>query len=473
MTTLSRIARYALLLCAMCLTAGCGERPVAEGPNVFILLIDTLRPDHLGCYGYDRNTSPEIDRLAGEGVVFRNVYAPSSWTLPSTASMFTSLYPQEHGAIDTTTGMSSKVVTMAERLHGAGYATAGFSANYSFITAERGFARGFDHFELFVKEGSDVSVPELNRTIELLDMFRKVTAADADELNLAALDWLDDREDTSRPVFIYLHYMDPHSPYEPPPPYDTVLDPDYPGTVDGSIEMFKAVQRSELKLTDRDRQHIIALYDGEIAFADSQVGTFVDGLDERRLLEDALVIVTSDHGEELFDHGKTGHGPTLYEEVIRVPLIMWQKEFEQPGATVDPYASLVDLVPTVLDVCGIKNRGKMRGRPLLPLGEAVGLDTAWAEVDEDRLFYSHKRALVWNNWKMITSADSRELYDLYADPHETTDLAGTRKKLAESLSLKIDDLSKKLERRKAATIHIDERRRRELESLGYVSRARR
>ncbi|MCK5557109.1 MAG: sulfatase, partial [Candidatus Hydrogenedentes bacterium] len=467
-----RVVRVALLPLALCLTGGCAGRPIADGPNIVILLIDTLRADHLGCYGYDRNTSPEIDQLASEGVVFENAHAASSWTLPSTASMLTSLYPREHGAMSITHGISPMAVTLAERLRQAGYDTAAFSANYSMVTVERGFDCGVDHFELFVKEGSAVSADVLNRTRKLAEKYGEIKAVDAEELSSAALKWLDSREDTSRPVFMYLHYMDPHSPYEPPPPFDTVFDPDYLGTIDGD-SIFRAIHMHEFEATERDKQHIVALYDGEIAYADSQIGDFLDALDKRELLEDALVMITSDHGEELFDHESIGHGPTLYEEVIRVPLIMWQKRFERPGTTVDSYVSLVDIVPTVLNVCGIESSGTLRGKPLLPLEDRVSSDTVWAEVDEEKLFYAHKRALIWNNWKMITSTRRHELYDIVADPRETNNLYRAKKELAKELLSRMDDFSQKLERRMAPVLKIDARKLRELESLGYVSGGKR
>jgi arylsulfatase A-like enzyme len=456
----------------LCLAAGCSGRPVAQGPNIIVLLVDAMRADHLGCYGYGRNTSPEMDTLAREGVVFKNAYSPSSWTLPSTASLLTSLYPREHGATDTTKAIARKAVGLAERLHKAGYDTAAFSANYSLVTAERGFDRGCDHFELLVKEGSEVSAEELNRTRKLLDFARKITAVDAEELNAAALKWLDGRKETSRPVFMYLHYMESHSPYEAPEPFRTVFDPDYTGEVDGT-NVEGAVFRDEFELTERDEEHVTALYDGEIAYADKQLGILMDELDSRGLLEDALVIITADHGEELFDHGKISHGRTLYEEVIRVPLIMWQKQFEHPGTTVDAYASLIDIVPTVLSVCGIERKGALRGTPLLPPGDSVGSDTVWAEVDEDLLFRAHKRALIWDNWKLITSPDGSELYDIAGDPHELNDLAGSKPELAATLSAKQDDFYKQLKRGKAPVVELDDEARRKLRSLGYVARGER
>jgi arylsulfatase A-like enzyme len=467
MRLLSRIIRLALLPIAMCLCAGCAGRPVADGPNVIILLLDALRPDHLGCYGYERKTSPKIDRLAAEGVLFNNAYAPSSWTLPSTGSMLTSLYPQEHGAADSTSGISQMAITLAERMHGAGYDTAAFSANYCFVTAERGFDRGFDHFELFVKESSPVPAGVLNRTRKLPETYGTVVTADAEQLNLAALKWLDDRDDTSRPVLMYLHYMDPHNPYEPPKPFDTMFDPDYAGTVDGK-SIFDAIYKLQFEVTERDKEHVVALYDGEIAYADSQVGRFLNELEKRELLEDTLVIITADHGEELFERGDIGHGPTLYEEVLRVPLIMWRKQFERPGATVDSYVTLLDIVPTVLRVCGIQSRGTLRGRPLLPPGDEVGSDSVWAEVDEDILYTAHKRALIEDRWKIIVSQNGRELYDISTDPHEKNDLSAARNEMVESLAGKVDDFSRKLERRTSPVIELDDEKLRELESLGYV-----
>ncbi len=467
MRLLSRIVRLALLPIALCLMAGCSGRPVAEGPNIIILLLDALRSDHLGCYGYERKTSPRIDRLAREGALFKNAYAPSSWTLPSTGSMLTSLYPREHGAANSTSGISQMAVTLAERMHGAGYDTAAFSANYCFVTAERGFDRGFDHFELFVKESSPVSASVLNRTRKLPETYGTVVTADAEQLNLAALKWLDERDDTSRPVFMYLHYMDPHNPYEPPEPFDALFDPDYTGTVDGE-SIFDAIHKLQFEATDRDKEHVVALYDGEIAYADNQISDLLDELEKRQVLQDALVIITADHGEELFERGDIGHGPTLYEEVLRVPLIMWQKQFEQPGAAVDSRVSLLDIVPTVLNVCGIQSRGALRGKPILPPAEKVGSDTVWAEVDEDILYTAHKRALIEDNWKIITSGSSRELYDISSDPHETNDLSAARKEMVELLAGKVDDFSRKLERGASPVIELDDEKLKELESLGYV-----
>jgi len=467
MRLLSRIVRLAALSIALCLTAGCAGRPVAEGPNVFILLLDALRSDHLGCYGYERKTSSRIDRLAAEGVLFKNAYAPSSWTLPSTGSMLTSLYPREHGAANSTRGISQMAVTLAERMHRAGYDTAAFSANYCFVTAERGFDRGFDHFELFVNESSTVSAGVLNRTRKLPERYGTVVKAAAEQLNLAALKWLDERENTSRPVFMYLHYMDPHNPYEPPKPFDTLFDPDYTGTVDGK-SIFDAIHKRAFEVTDRDKQHVVALYDGEIVYADSQISNLLDELEKRELLQDALVIITADHGEELFERGDIGHGPTLYEEVLRVPLIMWQKQPEQPGATVDSCVTLLDIVPTVLNVCGIQSKGALRGKPLLPPAEEVGSNTVWAEVDEDILYTAHKRSLIEGNWKIITSGSSRELYDLSTDPHEKNDLSAARKELVESLARKVAEFSRKLERRASPVIDLDDEKLKELESLGYV-----
>ena len=454
------------------LGTGCSGRPVAQGPNIIVLLVDTMRADHLGCYGYGRNTSPAMDKLAREGVLFKNAYAPSSWTLPSTASLLTSLYPREHGATDTTKAIARKAVGLAERLHKAGYDTAAFSANYSLVTAERGFDRGCDHFELFVKEGSEISAEELNRSRKLLDFAMKIKAVDAEELNAAALKWFDGREETSRPVFMYLHYMDPHSPYEAPEPFRTVFDPHYTGEVDGT-NVFGAIYRDEFELTERDKEHVIALYDGEIAYADTQIRDLLNELDKRGLLDDALVIITADHGEEMFERGKIGHGPTLYDEVVRVPLIMWQKQFEQAGTTVDAYASLVDVVPTVLSVCGIERKGALRGTPLLPPGDSVGSDTVWVEVDEELLFYSHKRAVIWNGWKLIRSEDGDELYRCVDDPPERENLADSNPRLVETLSNRMDEFYKQLKRGKAPAVELDEEARRKLRSLGYVARGER
>jgi len=262
-----------------------------------------------------------------------------------------------------------------------------------------------------------------------------------------------------------------HESYEPVEPYDRMFrDPPKANPFDlRCITTLDRYRNGEIELSPDELDHVVALYDGEIAYADSQIGRLLYELEKRELLQDALVIITADHGEELFERGDIGHGPTLYEEVLRVPLIMWQKQSERPGATVDSHVTLLDIVPTVLSVCGIQSRGTLRGKPLLPPAEEVGSDMVWAEVDEDTLYVAHKRALVWNNWKIITSPSGRELYDILAGPHEMNYLSGTNQKLVESLASKADEFSGKLQQRTAVEIKLDDRRLRELQSLGYVS----
>lgn len=303
----------------------------ARPRRVFVWISqDTVRADHLGTYGYTRPTSPAFDSLARSWTVFDNAWAPASWTLPSLASQFTSRYPTYHGAVLHALPIDTASRTLFEVLAEDGFTVLGVTAN-DLVDGPHGLARGF-HALRFV----------LGRA--------HVVNSNVDEL---LAQW------KGGDLALFVHYMDPHHPYDPPPSYHTVFDPGYRGPAVGTD--FESLRR----LRARDAiNHVTALYDGEIAYADGKIDDLLSHLEAKGILGDAVIAYTADHGEELLDHGMWHHGGTLYEELLHVPFALGVpgtsgRRWPQP-------VSLIDLAPTVLDAFGIKAPPSFQGRSLLP-----------------------------------------------------------------------------------------------------------
>ncbi len=377
--------------------------------NVIIIGLDTLRPDHLGAYGYERETSTNIDRLAADGVLFENVISQAPWTHPSFGTVFTSLYPTQHGATTVGTRMSTEFPTLASLLGDHGYYT-GAIVNAPSLSPEFGVGRGFDHY----------------------DFLRPWSERSADQVTELALAWIDVHKD--QPFFLFVHYFDPHLPYAPPVPYDSLFDPDYAGPLGDSFNIGAAAARRDDRvvgygsLPEADKKHIAALYDGEIAFADKAVGALVDGIDRRGLRNRTLLIFLSDHGEELFDHGGLDHGHSLFDELIRVPLIISLPGTIPEKSRVSEYVRLLDVMPTVLDMLGLRQPTHLEGVSLKnfltgavrPRPDGVGLlrpAICYAEALRHRMTV---KSLTAYPWKLIYDMRTHErlLFNLETDPRE-------------------------------------------------------
>lgn len=305
-------------------------------PNVLIVLVDALRADRLGCFGHPWQTSPHIDRLRRESVLFRHALASSSWTAPAVASLFTSLHPYRHGVryVDTLE-LARGLDTVAERFLDAGWFTGAVSDNL-LIIPDNGFDQGFRCF---------VSRPD---TVEM----RK-----AEAVTRLALSWLQHHGD--RPFFLYLHYMDPHADYQPrqpfhpgPTPIGTVIRPFVERGQAGGVA--NRMQKSgSFRLTPAEDRRLLELYDGEIAATDYQVGRLLAGLRKQGLAEQTVVVFVADHGEEFADHGKYAHATSLFDELVRVPLMVRMPGPARPaGPGIDSVVRAVDLGPTLLDLVG-------------------------------------------------------------------------------------------------------------------------
>jgi arylsulfatase A-like enzyme len=398
-----------------------GSRPAPQ-PNVIFISVDTLRADHLGCYGYERDTSPQIDALAARGVRFANAFSQASWTLPSHISMMTSQYPHVHGVHDNGTALPPDATTLAGVLSERGYDTAAF-VSWVYLGKTYGFDRGFDEF-------NELLPPEDKIDSETSSAYK------AEQVTDAAIRWLERPHE--EPFFLFLHYFDPHMNYEAPEPYRSMFDPEYAGAADGSFgwlkEYIKGCHRTPNQIDSRSLEHVKALYDGEIRYTDTHLGRLFDALDGLLRLDNCLIIFTSDHGEEFNEHGSLeGHQWTLYDEVIHVPLIVRLPGDERAGETVEGPVQLIDIATTILRLLEIPVPGAFQGRDLrpwiagaAPTGEPLA---AFGEIDR----FNRKQYVRTERYKLIHTDDigenkrgvpvepGYELYDLLRDPAEQRD----------------------------------------------------
>lgn len=415
----------------MALAGGAGfflSRPTPVR-HVILISVDTLRADHLSCYGYRRLETPHIDRLARDGVLFENAATVTPLTLPAHASMLTGRTPLHHGVIDNFGFvLEAGEETLAELLQEAGFATGGFVGSFV-LDARTGIGQGFDtYFDRF-------EAP-LGRRTSLESSQRP-----GDQVLAPALEWIGRRRDA--PFFAFIHFFDPHTPYAPPEPY---RNPSRNGTV--------------------------ALYDGEIAFVDDLVGELIAKLEEWELYEDALILVVGDHGEALGDHGESTHGFFVYDETIRVPLIV-----NSPGARaagrVAAQVRTIDILPTILDMAGSESPPFVEGVSLRPFLETPKADLgllAYIESHYTRLHFglAPLRGVRNAHYKFI-EAPRPELYDLKADPEETKNLFPQTPGEAKGLLSAFQRLIEGEGTRELAPATVDADTEQRLRALGYIT----
>ena len=350
-----------------------------------LLSLDSVRADALTFR--DRETAPTLAALAERGTVFTLALSGSSWTLPSHAQMFTGQPPQLHGVHHDERKIDPLTQTLPECLSAAGYATVGAWSGW-FLAGEYGFGRGFDRYEtaLDLDGGSNDADPSTR------DGFARRENSSHQQITSERLVSMLSRSiaeaPASEPLFVFGHFFDPHYDYIPPAPFDTRFDPDYLGEIDGenfwlNRRVFDAEKRPMRQVNDRDLDHIRALYRGEIAWTDKALGDLLIALERRGRLENTWIIVTSDHGEEFFEHENRGHRQGLYDEVLRVPLLIVPPSGFDAVADVDSLVSLSDIMPTVLDAVGAKRPPSVWGRSLLP-----GLAGESAQEDEGHFVVS-------------------------------------------------------------------------------------
>jgi arylsulfatase A-like enzyme len=323
-----------------------------------LVVLDNVRADHVGAYGYPRSTTPNLDALAGDGMRFSRALAPSSWTRPSVASLFTSRLPSEHGAVAMQSSLADAIPTLAETLRAAGYRTVGFSANFVHVSERGGMARGFEHW-------TSLSFPALEDVDELWRMpdgdgdGLALRAPRGEELTRAVLDAL---PSGSEPLFLYVHYMDAHVPWVPDPERWRRFSRsgETPGRAAAPSDYVVRLAAERPQVAEQERRRLVDLYDAQIAAADAALGELLQGLRERGVCPACVVTVAADHGEELGDHGGWFHGANLYGESLAVPLVL--RDGRRPISGVDDRpASLIDVAPTLLGLANVAVPSEMHG----------------------------------------------------------------------------------------------------------------
>ena len=376
------------------------RRPASvEHPNVLVLCVDTLRADHVGCYGYRRNTTPNLDAFAADGIVFENAISTCSWTLPATASLLTGLHPNTHGVLGNLRSyLVDAITTLPEYLSAFGVTTAAFSAN-NLVCAAVNYDQGFELFDEIQEDAAGIH----------RDLF----------------DWLDERG--PHQFFGYVHYMEPHSPYDAPGDYRQHFDPDYVERRDFGGPLPENFRKGliDREFSPEQRQHLVNLYDAEIFYWDLQFQLLLDHLEAKDLLDKTVIIVTSDHGEEFFDHGGLGHGMKLFQELLHVPLIVVDPRARK-GRRGTPQVSTAGLFESVVRMMGFEPPGFTQVAPFQgPSGNPDGHTRVYSSTET----HTNEPEVRWasvieDDQKLIRSMidGNSWLYDLKQDPAELVPL---------------------------------------------------
>ena len=455
----------------ICFTSGKDKTaPETAKPNVIIISMDSLRFDHLGCYGYKKPTTPNIDKFADEALIFNNAIAQASWTLPSNTSLFTGQYSPSHGLLHSVAKLSPDATTLAEVFQTYGYKTAAFTGGFH-ISSLYGVDQGFDTY------------------------FDKTEHGHLEDVRPLALDWLKETSQTGKNFFLFLQAYDCHSPHKVPKEYEHLYDPDYKGVMDNFImdhslgDMINGLtltteEGKVIQLTERDINHIVAHYDGAITYADKQLGAFFAELEKMGIPGNTIIIFMSDHGEAHSERGyiiKRKHGE-LYEEGIRVPLIVrlpahLKSRITKPVSKIDIQVQLIDLMPTVLDYSGIPAPRSCQGksirptiegnapanfnefvfssgatnitrppeRPNSPITPSLNAQSRPGRTVRTPTWQACVRSLEWKLLKFNDNGETYyELYNLKTDQGEKNNLAAAKPDIVESLKQRIESWEKEI-----------------------------
>ena len=396
-----------LLLPLVVLLASSCRQGEDKRPNLILILIDTLRRDHLHMYGYPRETSPSLDALARRSVLFEQAISAAPWTLPSAMSLLTGRLPSSHRVENDGMKLSPEIPILAEVLKQAGYATAAV-VSHIYVDSPFGFQRGFDRFDDFGLS------KDYRFEAGLEPIAEKVTDHALAEVR---------RMGKGHPFFLLVHYFDPHWNYDPPPPFDSRFTTPYSGTVTGNYQSFSKYALPGETLPPGALQHLIDLYDGEIAYTDAQIGRLLQILEEEGVARRSVVVVVSDHGEEFKEHGSLGHGRDLYDEVTRVPLLVADLRKPAQGRRIGAEVRSIDVFPTLCALAELPTPRGVQGVTLIPFLTGEGGEGRPA-ISETIRFDAYRKSYREPNAKLIVGleSNSRELYDLQSDPAERINL---------------------------------------------------
>ena len=492
-----------------------------DKPNVILITMDTTRADHLSCYGYHRKTTPYLDQFAQESVLFTNAYAPSSWTLPSHASIFTGMYPAKHGsrvnadftrylldrygnALKGSTGIDTQGfaeqsvmylgeenITLAELLSAEGYATAGIISG-PWCLKKFGLAQGFEFYdETLYNPDYDATYFALFKIIGIftspLDLVTRYGIVNwgktAFQVNEVAISWL--KRNYTRPFLLFLNYYDPHHHYSPPVPFDRIFfDGDTTiiegfknpegtlGMIKGQRRLIHAVMSQEHTLSPAEKDLLVSLYDGEIRYLDHYLNNLFETLKKLNIYDNSMIIVTSDHGELFGNHGIMTHGFSLYEEELKIPLIIKYPSSKPLTGVMADSASLVDVLPTVVSTLGLSLPEGVQGKTLPAKNRPIIAESYnnWRKI----LLYGNRfnrdlRVIFEGSFKYIWGSNGCELYDIEEDPREDNNLIEEMPGRARSMQAMLDEwlnsFSPVISRKFTA---IDKATEESLRALGYL-----
>lgn len=420
-------------------------------PNVILITIEATRADHMNFMGYDRRiTTPNLDLLAAQGTIFTEAYSASPWTRPSMASIFSSLYPVQHGVRRLRVGFSPEVTTLAGVLNTNGYRTVTLPGNRYAWSPTFGFQESIRRFqERWSGTHRHLFIATLSRLI--FDSIFRLSISwdfqnynDAEMINTKVMDWLDSVRD--EPFLLHIHYVDPHSPYFDHPNNWLQWDP----------------------RTEWNKERLEARYDGEILFMDQAVNDLVNELENRALLDDALLIVTADHGEEFLDHGGWGHRHQLHKELLHVPLIIRWPGGGHAGTRVSTPASAIDLAPTILAALDLEIPLEFEGQPLQPFLEKPQQPRSILAQREGK---GQIDTWIERDWKLIRyESGELTLYDRRVDASEQNNVAGEHPEQARKMQERLDSFLSGLntKRPQGERETVDQHELEQIRTLGYV-----
>ncbi len=452
--------------------------------NVVLVTVDSLRADHVGAYGYDRDTTPVIDELASGGLSF-DAWANSNWTRASFPAIISSTYPLEYGGFEY---LSDSRTTLGSAVSEAGHATGAFHSNL-WLSRDYNYDRGFDRFydsksdptllarlRTWVKLNLDhdsVLYSLLQNAYDVTEEKAGVdvgqTYKDAEAITDEAISWIEDQEDD---FFAWIHYMDVHHPYVPHDDEAEAMGLDLDVSEQDAIRLRRKMLEEPEELTDDEVETLVDLYDNEIRYTDRHIGRLVDAVEESVGLDDTAFVVTSDHGEEFGEHGGFSHNPSLYDEVLSVPFVVDGAD-RVAGLTRtghrDAPVQLLDVGPTVCDLAGAPVPDSYRGRSAFDLLDAGEDREIISETNVDDDF---KFALRAEGWKYIwdRSTGETELYDLEADPGETENRVDDHPDRVERYRERLTDHLKMVRETNESLpdVSMDDETEERLKNLGYL-----
>lgn len=465
-----------------------GKLPGKDRPNVILIVLDTVRSDHLSCYGYNRKTSPQLDDFSQSSMKFENCYSTANWTVPGHASIFTGRYSISHGAHKAigdsllkderinpffSFPLGNEEVTLAEVLHEQGYRTAAVVSNHTCVSGIFGLDQGFDYFynspPFRYKPVTYTILMKSNllqnRVRPYLSPFRI-----AKDINDKVFRWINIHSDT--PFFMFINYMDAHDPYIPPPEYQRM----FPGKIERFHVDIHLFGENHEEVSEEQIHHLESQYDGEIAYLDENLGELFVWLKSKGLYERSIIVITSDHGEYLGEKKLFGHSVGLYEPVLRVPLIIhapgnidWDVDTHKPVQT-------IDIMPTILKILDIPIPGGVQGGALIqeirhPIISEHYVGPNYKNTYNGR-FYERLTSLIEENYKFIFSESNRhEMYDILKDSDEVNNLIEADKEKSNNLLTAIEDWKHSVEVKdldQESLPDLNEATLRDLRALGYI-----